>query len=1074
MKTLFFIFFTICYALLNVSFAQTNLLDDPEGIAYHQESKCYFVSNANNGEIIKIDSLKNQTVFYQGFNIPMGVEIVGDSLFVASNDPSTISCININNGELVNSILITENTTMAHMDIDTRTGFLYVIGQAGKVFKINTQTISYNEFVGYGLPSGTQTCTVDTLNNCLYIFCWPITDVRSVNLADSSDIQNLVNPVLGQNIDCTRDSQGNIYVSSWQGNIINKFTPDCSITPEVFASGFNKPAGLIFNPENNLIAICNFGDNTVDYIQIGSVINIPGDQHTIQAGINAAQNGDTVLVAPGTYYENINFNGKNIVVTSNFVYSSDFEDIENTIINGSNSETSDTASCVIFCSGENSTAVLQGFTITQGTGTHWVDPQFPDYTWHSGGGVFIFQSSPTIKNNYIIDNHVDDDSGVSGASGGGICFYGGNPFIVNNIIKNNSALYGAGVVIDYAGCIFKNNIVAENTGGQDYGGGGFWIIGNGSSPIIIENNTIVNNESVSTGGAMYLWLTNLTLRNNIIWGNTQTSGNLIHLSDEATVEIQYTNIEGCYTGQGNIDTLPLFSTENYLLSDNSPCIDAGHSHPDYNDIEDPANPGFALFPSKGELTNDMGVYGGQNSKILCHDSVIIGSLINVPADQPTIQAGINVAQHGDTILVDTGTYYENINFNGKNIIVTSNFVYSSDFEDIENTIINGSNSETSDTASCVIFCSGENSTAVLQGFTITQGTGTHWVDPQFPDYTWHSGGGVFIFQSSPTIKNNYIIDNHVDDDSGVSGASGGGICFYGGNPFIVNNIIKNNSALYGAGVVIDYAGCIFKNNIVAENTGGQDYGGGGFWIIGNGSSPIIIENNTIVNNESVSAGGAMYLWSTHLIARNNIIWGNTQASGNLIHLYEEATVEITFTDIEGGYTGEGNINTVPLFYTSNYILSDNSPCIDAGDSHHDYNDIEDADNQGFALFPSKGELTNDMGVYGGQNCMTLGNDTVIINAKDLNENRFFHFQCFPNPFKEHIAIQYTLNNASKIEIALNDYLGRTVESSINKYNHAGTYSVTLNSNGNSELPAGIYFISLSSQGINYTKKIVKY
>ena len=59
---------------------------------------------------------------------------------------------------------------------------------------------------------------------------------------------------------------------------------------------------------------------------------------------------------------------------------------------------------------------------------------------------------------------------------------------IDHVIKNNTAIYGAGVVIDYAGCLFKNNIVAGNSGGQDYGGGGFWMIGNGTEPVIIENN----------------------------------------------------------------------------------------------------------------------------------------------------------------------------------------------------------------------------------------------------------------------------------------------------------------------------------------------------------------------------------------------------------------------------------------------------------------------------------------------------------------------------------------------------------------------------------------------------------
>ncbi len=206
-----------------------------------------------------------------------------------------------------------------------------------------------------------------------------------------------------------------------------------------------------------------------------------------------------VLVAPGTYLENINFKGKNITVASHFILNEELEYIKNTIIDGSNPVNPDSASCVSFRSGEGPEAVIQGFTITGGTGTKWVDPNNPGYTWRGGGGVFTFRSSPTIKNNIIINNNVTNVTGVNGAQGGGTLSYDGNPLILNNLIMQNEARYGAGIVIDYSGGVIKNNIIYKNIGGQDYGGGGFWSIGNGSSPIIIENNHIIEN-SVSGSG----------------------------------------------------------------------------------------------------------------------------------------------------------------------------------------------------------------------------------------------------------------------------------------------------------------------------------------------------------------------------------------------------------------------------------------------------------------------------------------------------------------------------------------------------------------------------------------------
>jgi hypothetical protein len=476
--------------------------------------------------------------------------------------------------------------------------------------------MTYTTFVnsGLGWPNG---IICDLPNNRLLVLNGglPNKPLIAVSLEDST-ISTVVETGLGAIDGLTTDNYGNTYFSSWVTDKVYRYDETFTNPPEVVSSGHNNPADIFFNKLNNILAVPNFNSNSVDFIQLAFVIHVPGDQPTIQAGIDNATNGDTVLVAPGTYFENINFKGKNIVVASHYVIDGDLSHINSTIIDGSNPATSDTASCAVFLSGEDSTAVLQGFTITQGTGTHWIDPQFPGYTWHSGGGIFMFQSSPTIKNNYLINNHVDDDTGVNGASGGGICMYDGNPTIINNIIKNNTALYGAGVVIDYSGCVFKNNIIAQNSGGQNYGGGGFWTIGNGTEAIIIENNTIVDNESVLKGGAMYLWSTQLTARNNIIWGNTQSAGNQIFLYDGANAEITYTDIEGGYTGEGNIDLPPQFADTNFILASTSPCIDAGNPNVQFDDPEDPENPGQALWPSQGQLRNDMGAYGGPFRNIL--------------------------------------------------------------------------------------------------------------------------------------------------------------------------------------------------------------------------------------------------------------------------------------------------------------------------------------------------------------------------------------------------------------------------------------------------------------------------
>jgi hypothetical protein len=139
------------------------------------------------------------------------------------------------------------------------------------------------------------------------------------------------------------------------------------------------------------------------------------------------------------------------------------------------------------------------------------------------------------------------------------------------------------------------------------------------------------------------------------------------------------------------------------------------------------------------------------------------------------------------VLVEAGTYYENINFRGKQIVLTSRFYITHDPATIWATVINGSTPSQPDSASCVIFNSHEDSTTVLQGFTITGGTGTKWQDENGPG-RYREGGGILIALSSPVIQFN-IIHNRVNDLTGVVG-TGGGI-ERGGHQRIYNNIMNN-------------------------------------------------------------------------------------------------------------------------------------------------------------------------------------------------------------------------------------------------------------------------------------------
>ncbi|MHC4498444.1 MAG: right-handed parallel beta-helix repeat-containing protein, partial [Planctomycetota bacterium] len=343
----------------------------------------------------------------------------------------------------------------------------------------------------------------------------------------------------------------------------------------------------------------------------GNTIMVSGGGSAIQEAINSASGGDIVVVAPGTY-NSINFNGKHITVVSS--NPDDPNIVAATIIDAGG-----TGSTVTFASGEGRDSVLQGFTVTGGTGT-----QHAVVNW-SGGGIFCLDSSPTIMQNIITGNHVATDGGgvFSGSSGfplllrnqitnnyanrgGGI--YGAVAVeLNNNIISGNSASQGGGLYLRSSISIVKNNLVYDNT--ADYGaGGGVYLRGADNS--VVTGNTIVSNSSVIDGANLDVqWSNNVTITNNIIVNALGGGGVYLY---NATVSFKYNNVYnnagGNYVGMpeatgidGNISVNTLFvnsDVNDYHLQATSPCIDVG-------------DPAFAGGPDEMDIDGQPRVLGGR-------------------------------------------------------------------------------------------------------------------------------------------------------------------------------------------------------------------------------------------------------------------------------------------------------------------------------------------------------------------------------------------------------------------------------------------------------------------------------
>ncbi|GEM_PF-704223 len=272
----------------------------------------------------------------------------------------------------------------------------------------------------------------------------------------------------------------------------------------------------------------NNGYDIGAYEVLSNVIHVPADYPTVQQGINAAVDGDIVLVEDSTYYEQINFFGKAITVASNYLIDADTTHISNTILDG-DLLIAGNGSVVLFTSGEDTTSIINGFTIRNGKGTYETTEIAP---YLIGGGIYIKNSGAKIINNRITHNFLDGSVDNLCSTGGGIGAIwpstGNWVVVVNNSIDSNqinahSYDVGGAALWSCLNTRFENNIVNYNSSVCNGPATAYGAVMAVSFPdpgnwFIVKNNIIQYNTSFGEEGSKGAGL-NSHNQNSIINGN---------------------------------------------------------------------------------------------------------------------------------------------------------------------------------------------------------------------------------------------------------------------------------------------------------------------------------------------------------------------------------------------------------------------------------------------------------------------------------------------------------------------------------------------------------------------------